>query len=174
VAANGAAGVNFEHSGVDGHTVLRFVADVYTNLILLFAKTINNQAGTLFKAKLSPYATGAGKKAPAKGDAAEEDQPEEVDTAPKKLEWNLTPDLKLSIRFAETRLSDLICQNEVATFEFERYGKNFITSAFIPSAGSSLKEGQDTASVRTPLCRWLTKRLTSRSTAHATRRTSRR
>lgn len=25
VAANGAAGVNFEHSGVDGHTVLRFV-----------------------------------------------------------------------------------------------------------------------------------------------------
>jgi carnitine O-acetyltransferase len=100
VAANGAAGVNFEHSGVDGHTVLRyilapslspypradryrttrsFVADVYTELILRFAKSINSASATLFKAKISPWAKGAGKKvAPANG-AASEPQ-EEIDT----------------------------------------------------------------------------------------------
>lgn len=38
VCANGAAGINFEHTGVDGHTVLRYVADVYTELIMRFAK----------------------------------------------------------------------------------------------------------------------------------------
>lgn len=30
-------------------------------------------------------------------------------------------------RFAETRLSDLICQNEAVALEFEVYGKNAIT-----------------------------------------------
>ena len=105
----------------------RFVADVYTNLILLFAKTINSHAGTLFKAKTSPYATGAGKKAPTKGDSIEEEMVEEVDTTPKKLDWNMTPELKMGVRFGETRLSDLICQNEVCSLEFEKYGKNFIT-----------------------------------------------
>lgn len=38
VCSNGDAGVNFEHTGVDGHTVLRYAADVYTELVLLFAK----------------------------------------------------------------------------------------------------------------------------------------
>jgi carnitine O-acetyltransferase len=38
VCKNGAAGINFEHTGVDGHTVLRYVADVYTELIMRFAK----------------------------------------------------------------------------------------------------------------------------------------
>lgn len=82
VAANGAAGINFEHSGVDGHTVLRYVADVYTELILLFAKTINSQATTLFKARLSPWAKGAGAK---KGKPEVDEEREEIDTEPKKL-----------------------------------------------------------------------------------------
>lgn len=38
VCANGAAGINFEHTAVDGHTVLRYVADIYTELIMRFAK----------------------------------------------------------------------------------------------------------------------------------------
>jgi hypothetical protein len=38
VCSNGEAGINFEHTGVDGHTVLRYAADVYTELVLLFAK----------------------------------------------------------------------------------------------------------------------------------------
>lgn len=41
VCSNGEAGINFEHTGVDGHTVLRYAADVYTELVLLFAKVRN-------------------------------------------------------------------------------------------------------------------------------------
>lgn len=34
VCSNGSAGIVFEHSMVDGHTVLRFASDVYTDTIL--------------------------------------------------------------------------------------------------------------------------------------------
>lgn len=46
-----------------------------------------------------------------------------IDTSPRKLEWNLTPELRIGIRFAETRLSDLICQNDCQALEFKGYGK---------------------------------------------------
>lgn len=43
VAANGAAGINFEHSGVDGHTVLRLVVAcekeeriIICNILIIF------------------------------------------------------------------------------------------------------------------------------------------
>ena len=40
-----------------------------------------------------------------------------------------------ALRFAETRLADLIRQNEFATLEFQQYGKNFMTSmGFSPDA----------------------------------------
>lgn len=93
VAANGAAGINFEHSGVDGHTVLRFVSDIYCDLILRFAKTINSGSVTLFKAKMSPWAKGAARKP---GVPIEEPQ-EELEVEPKKLEWIMTPELKLAV-----------------------------------------------------------------------------
>lgn len=48
VCKNGSAGINFEHTGVDGHTVLRFASDVYTDTILRFAKSINGQAPSLW------------------------------------------------------------------------------------------------------------------------------
>lgn len=38
----------------------------------------------------------------------------------------MNKELKLGIRFAETRLSDLILQNEVNVLEFDDYGKSFI------------------------------------------------
>ncbi|GAA5863841.1 hypothetical protein JCM8547_006081 [Rhodosporidiobolus lusitaniae] len=136
VAANGAAGINFEHSGVDGHTVLRYVADVYTELILRFARSINSASGTLFKAKLSPWAKGGpGKKKAAAGGGEGGAQPEEIDTEPKKLEWVMTSELKMAVRYAESRLSDLICQNEAVALDFEVYGKNAITQhGFSPDA----------------------------------------
>lgn len=116
VCRNGSAGINFEHTSVDGHTVLRFASDVYTDTILRFARSINGQAPSLW-ASASPD--------PAKRD------PEsfgDVHTTPHKLEWSLVPELVTALRFAETRLADLIGQNEFATLEFEQYGKNFITS----------------------------------------------
>jgi carnitine O-acetyltransferase len=123
VCKNGSAGINFEHTGVDGHTVLRFASDLYTDTILRFARTINGQAPTLW-ASQSPD--------PSKRD------PEsfgEVSTTPHKLDWDMVPELSTALRFAETRLADLIHQNEFQTLEFETYGKNFMTSmGFSPDA----------------------------------------
>jgi carnitine O-acetyltransferase len=123
VCKNGSAGINFEHTGVDGHTVLRFASDVYTDTILRFAKSINGQAPTLWLTN-SPD--------PSKRD------PEsfgDVSTTPHKLEWDMIPELQIALRFAETRLADLINQNEFQTLEFRGYGKNFITSmGFSPDA----------------------------------------
>ncbi|KAK1977106.1 choline/Carnitine O-acyltransferase [Colletotrichum cereale] len=123
VCKNGSAGINFEHTGVDGHTVLRFASDVYTDTILRFARTINGQAPTLW-ATTSPD--------PAKRDP---DSFGEVDPTPHKLEWDMTPELNIAVRFAETRLADLIEQNEFKTLDFKHYGKNFMTSmGFSPDA----------------------------------------
>ncbi|KAI1354335.1 Choline/Carnitine o-acyltransferase-domain-containing protein [Xylaria sp. FL0043] len=123
VCKNGSAGINFEHTGVDGHTVLRFASDVYTDTILRFARSINGQAPSLWKTT-SPD--------PSKRD------PEsfgEVHTTPHKLEWDMIPELNVAVRFAETRLADLISQNEFECLDFSGYGKNFITSmGFSPDA----------------------------------------
>ncbi|KJX93149.1 carnitine acetyl transferase like protein [Zymoseptoria brevis] len=123
VCKNGSAGINFEHTGVDGHTVLRFASDIYTDTILRFARTINGQAPSLW-ASSSPD--------PSKRDPASFG---DVSTTPHKLEWDMVPELATAVRFAETRLADLIQQNEFRTLEFEHYGKNFITSmGFSPDA----------------------------------------
>ncbi|KAI9729248.1 MAG: hypothetical protein M1834_007040 [Cirrosporium novae-zelandiae] len=123
VCKNGSAGINFEHTGVDGHTVLRFASDVYTDTILRFAKTINGKAPSLW-ASTSPD--------PSKRDPASFG---DVSTIPHKLVWNMVPELGIALRFAETRLADLIEQNEFETLDFDSYGKNFITSmGFSPDA----------------------------------------
>ncbi|KAI0057062.1 acyltransferase ChoActase/COT/CPT [Artomyces pyxidatus] len=132
VCADGAAGINFEHTGVDGHTVLRFAADIFTEGLMLLARSINPSAPTLFHAPLSPHAKSY---RPPKGTKPPPRSAERIDTTPKKLEWALTPDLRAGIRFAETRLSDLICQNDCQALEFKGFGKNFITShGFSPDA----------------------------------------
>ncbi|CAK7241500.1 MAG: carnitine O-acetyltransferase yat1 [Sporothrix thermara] len=123
VCKNGSAGINFEHTGVDGHTVLRFASDVYTDTILRFAQSINGQAPSLWKSA-SPD--------PSKRD------PEsfgDVNATPHKLEWDMIPELSIAVRFAESRLADLIGQNEFECLDFSAYGKNFITSmGFSPDA----------------------------------------
>ncbi|KAK1225439.1 carnitine O-acetyltransferase yat1 [Marasmius sp. AFHP31] len=131
VCSDGAAGINFEHTGVDGHTVLRFAADIFTEGLMLLARSINPSAPTLFHASLSPYAKSY---KPPKGQKKPPPK-EDLDTIPKKLDWNLSPELRVNIRFAETRISDLICQNDCQALEFKGYGKNFITShGFSPDA----------------------------------------
>jgi carnitine O-acetyltransferase len=123
VCKNGSAGINFEHTGVDGHTVLRFASDLYTDTILRFARTINGGAPSLW-ASTSPD--------PSKRDPASFG---DVSTTPHKLEWDMVPELGIALRFAETRLADLIQQNEFATLDFPAYGKNFMTSmGFSPDA----------------------------------------
>ncbi|THH28350.1 hypothetical protein EUX98_g5849 [Antrodiella citrinella] len=137
VTATGAAGINFEHTGVDGHTVLRFAADIFTEGLMLLARSINPSAPTLFHAPLSPHAKSYKPPRAHHGHTPPVPSPPSyiIDTAPKKLEWTLYPELRAGIRFAETRLSDLICQNDCQALEFKEYGKNFITShGFSPDA----------------------------------------
>jgi carnitine O-acetyltransferase len=123
VCKNGSAGINFEHTCVDGHTVLRFASDVYTDTILRFARTINGGAPSLW-ASTSPD--------PSKRDPASFG---DVSTTPHKLEWDMVPELSIALRFAETRLADLIQQNEFQTLDFAAYGKNFMTAmGFSPDA----------------------------------------
>lgn len=96
------------------------------------ARSINPAAPTLFKAKLSPHGKTFRRKP---GSSGPSEPPEQIDTAPKKLEWNLSAEVRTAIRFAETRLSDLICQNDCQVLEFKGYGKNFITRhGFSPDA----------------------------------------
>ncbi|TMW64400.1 hypothetical protein Poli38472_013022 [Pythium oligandrum] len=113
VCENGVAGVNFEHSFVDGHTVLRFVSDIYTDTIIRFAQTIRGGSYAFLEATY---------RAPQLSQ-----DPEKPRVAPHKLEWTLTPELEESIKFAEAKLSDLILQNEVDVLEFTSFGKLFIT-----------------------------------------------
>lgn len=105
---------------------------MFTEGLMGLARSINPHAPTLFKARLSPHAKShkSGSKT-----QTHHEPPEKLDTTPKKLEWTLSTDLKVAIRFAETRLSDLICQNDVQVLEFKNYGKNFITKhGFSPDA----------------------------------------
>ncbi|RUP49178.1 acyltransferase ChoActase/COT/CPT [Jimgerdemannia flammicorona] len=121
VCENGSAGINFEHTGVDGHTVLRFVSDIYTDTILRFAQSISSQTRTLFHSSIAqsrrPPTLPGGRLSPAT-----------PDINPRKIEWVMTPEVRTGIRFAETRLSDLILQNDVKVLEFDKYGKSFITN----------------------------------------------
>ncbi|EJD46993.1 acyltransferase ChoActase/COT/CPT [Auricularia subglabra TFB-10046 SS5] len=134
VCTNGVAGINFEHTGVDGHTVLRFAADIFTEGLMLLARSINPSAPTMFSAPLSPQAKSY---KPPRGqvNGRNKDTDQVIDTTPKKLEWTLTAELRTGIRFAETRISDLICQNDCQALEFKGFGKNFITRyGFSPDA----------------------------------------
>jgi carnitine O-acetyltransferase len=120
VCKNGSAGINFEHTGVDGHTVLRFVSDIYTDTILRFAQTINSQTKSIFHS----LTQNGDKRRSSSLSSNGTNQIQDVN--PRKIEWKLNKELKLGIRFAETRLSDLILQNEVNVLEFSDYGKSFI------------------------------------------------
>lgn len=136
MCANGAAGINFEHTGVDGHTVLRFAADIYTETLMLMARSINPAAPALFKAKLSPHSKSYKHPRPKPGVPASPPEPFEfIDTTPKRLDWKLDMELRTAIRYAETRLSDLICQNDCQVLEFKGFGGDFIKKyGFSPDA----------------------------------------
>lgn len=94
-------------------------------------QSINPSTPSLFKAKISPFAASY----KAKPGEKKEEPEEEIDISPRKLQWRLTPELRAGVRFAETRISDLICQNDSQALEFRGYGKNFITRhGFSPDA----------------------------------------
>ena len=113
ITRNGKAGINFEHTGFDGHTVLRLAMDIYTDSILSFARGVSNNVADIFNDR----------------DAAEPHSANLI-TIPRKLEWKADSFLLSSLHFAETRISDLISQYEFVTLDFDRYGADHIKAQF--------------------------------------------
>jgi len=120
VTSTGNAGINFEHSAVDGHTVLRFASDVMSDTIVRFAQTISGGRVPSFK-------SGGGDASPRNRDRLfQQQQGRQPETRPRKLEFQIDEDILDCIRFAECRLSDRILQNDTRSLEFPGYGKLFI------------------------------------------------
>ncbi|CDO92841.1 unnamed protein product [Kluyveromyces dobzhanskii CBS 2104] len=116
----GRAGINFEHTGVDGHTVLRMTMDIYTDSIVNFAQGITRNVPKVFK-----------------DDDDDDDrrtvrstQKANLITIPRKLEWSVDSFILSSLHFAETRVSDLISQIEFEYLEFKEFGAAHIKSQF--------------------------------------------
>lgn len=120
VTMNGKAGMNFEHTGVDGHTVLRLATDIYTDSILSFARGVTTNVLDIFKENNPPLNV-----------AVENDKSSHnVITIPRKLEWQVDPFLLSSLHFAETKISDLISQYELVTLDFTTYGASQIKKKY--------------------------------------------
>ncbi|CAK9034433.1 Putative mitochondrial carnitine O-acetyltransferase [Durusdinium trenchii] len=128
VTATGNAGVNFEHSAVDGHTVLRFASDVFTDTVIRFAQTISGPRVHSFISEGALACKAGRSEAPHthKDAATLASTMRRPETRPRKLEFDLGERERHEISFAERRLSDLIQQNEVCCLEFTGYGKQYI------------------------------------------------
>jgi carnitine O-acetyltransferase len=114
VCQNGAAGVNFEHSVIDGHTVLRFASDVFTETILRFAETIRSNFARRQTAGMQSSGAVGG---------------QEAEVSPvtyHRIEWQLREEQVAAMLIAESKLSDRIPQVDLQVLEFAAYGKNWI------------------------------------------------
>ncbi|EJS44836.1 yat1p [Saccharomyces arboricola H-6] len=120
VTKNGKAGINFEHTGVDGHTVLRLATDIYTDSILSFARGVTKNVVDIFESASDADAS----------DSAAAARSANLITIPRKLEWRTDSFLQSSLHFAETRISDLISQYEFVNLDFSHYGASHIKTLF--------------------------------------------
>lgn len=118
VTRDGKAGINFEHTGVDGHTVLRFATDIYTDSILSFARGVTKNVPDIFAEKEM------------EASLMKKQSRANLITIPRKLEWRPDSFLLSSLHFAETRISDLISQYEFVSLDFETYGAAHIKAMF--------------------------------------------
>eukprot|EP00934_Nitzschia_sp_Nitz4_P004622 Nitzschia sp. Nitz4//scaffold138_size62050//4768//10338//NITZ4_006382-RA/size62050-augustus-gene-0.27-mRNA-1//-1//CDS//3329535749//4612//frame0 len=123
VCKDGSAGINFEHSSIDGHTCLRFVSDVYAESVISFAQSItklvaaHDSIPNVVHAKVKRAVTVLD----SKGRAT-------LDVFPKKLHFDVPEDIQRQIYYAETVLGDEIMTSETCVLDFKDYGKEFIKS----------------------------------------------
>lgn len=118
VCEDGRAGINFEHSAIDGHTALRFVSDIFADNVVSFAQSITK---TIYSDRtFFPSLIQAGVRRAALSD------PELI--APKKLNFVLPHDVLDKIYYAETALSDQIVASDTFVLEFTGYGKTLIVA----------------------------------------------
>lgn len=97
VTRNSVAGVVWELALMDSTAILRYISDIYTDLILKLAKDINGAEYTLFDLNVTKFVSS---------------KDNEKKPVPKKLEVHRTPELLHLIHLLETRLADLIHQHE--------------------------------------------------------------
>mmetsp|Transcript_26061 Transcript_26061/g.38534 ORF Transcript_26061/g.38534 Transcript_26061/m.38534 type:complete len:740 (-) Transcript_26061:64-2283(-) len=121
VCSDGSAGINFEHSAVDGHTALRFASDIFAETVVTFAKSITKSIYTSRGCPLASMIDANVMRA-----AAVTKDSNSLDTHPKKIEFDVSRTLKDSIFFAETSLGDNIYANDTHILEFNKFGKSFI------------------------------------------------
>lgn len=97
VTANAVAGVVWESLSMDSTAILRFISDIYTDLILKLARNINGSENTLFDESVLFVSGKAGK------------------PLPFRLDFKMTPELLHLVHLSETRLADLLHQHEYQT-----------------------------------------------------------
>lgn len=126
VCEDGSAGVNFEHSAIDGHTALRFVADVFAETIINFAQSITKTIYGGTGSTVVPSVIDAPlRRATVLNESNEEPL---LDVWPKRLDFSLNPKLDDMIFHAETHLGDQILSVNSRVLEYKGFGKNFITA----------------------------------------------
>jgi carnitine O-acetyltransferase len=112
VCSDGRAGINFEHSAIDGHTALRFVSDIFADNVVSFAQSITQ---TIYSGEIFPSII-----------QAEVKRSSAYGVIPKKLNFELPQKILDKIYYAETALSDQIVASETYVLEFTGYGKTLI------------------------------------------------
>ncbi|CAJ1933312.1 unnamed protein product [Cylindrotheca closterium] len=123
VCGDGTAGINFEHSAVDGHTALRFVSDMYAETVVQFARSITKQ---IHSSDTVPHVVQAKvQRAMSTLNAAGKPS---LDVAPKKIGFDLGDATTREIFYAETALGDEILACDIRVLEFKDFGKEFIVS----------------------------------------------
>lgn len=116
VCQDGRAGINFEHSAIDGHTALRFVSDIFADNVVSFAQSITKTIysdRTFFPSLIQ-----------AEVRRASAENPDLV--TPKKLNFDLPQSILDKIYYAETALSDEIVASDTYVLEFTGFGKTLI------------------------------------------------
>jgi carnitine O-acetyltransferase len=121
VCGDGTAGINFDHSAIDGHTALRVVSDIYAETVVSFAQSITKTVHAhatipnVIEARIRPAASLTNKVG----------QPT-LDTYPKKVDFTIPDSIKESIVYAEAALGDQIMSSDTVVLEFNDYGKMLI------------------------------------------------
>lgn len=100
VFRNGKAGLNMEHSGIDGHTILRFCFETCVDSI----------------------------KKQRNGDTNFDPSIELIHAFPERLSWNLSNSLRDAISTADMHFQRLVSMTGNAVLEFKHFGGKFITS----------------------------------------------
>jgi len=118
VCADGTAGINFEHSAIDGHTALRFVSDIFAETIINFAQSIT--LSIYGKGRIPSVISAQVRRAACVSNG------NGIDISPKKLSFELPLSLRDTIFFAETAIGDQVVSTETFVLEFKSYGKEFV------------------------------------------------